>query len=44
MTPGQIGWFVAVAAIGIAIWYFKVHRNGRHNKSETRRHCACVRS
>ena len=26
MTPGQIGWFVAVAAIGIAIWYFKIYR------------------
>jgi hypothetical protein len=23
---GQIGWFFAVAAIGVAIWYFKVHR------------------
>jgi hypothetical protein len=23
---GRIGWFVAVAAIGIAIWYFKVYR------------------
>ena len=22
---GQTGWFVAVAAIGVAIWYFKVH-------------------
>jgi hypothetical protein len=26
MAPGQMGWFVAVAAIGIAIWFFKVYR------------------
>jgi hypothetical protein len=26
MTWGQIGWFVAMGIIAIAIWYFKVHR------------------
>ena len=30
---GRIGWFVAVAAIGIAIWYFRVIANGQNNSS-----------
>jgi hypothetical protein len=28
---GKIGWFVALAIIGLAIWYFKVHRKPPHS-------------
>jgi hypothetical protein len=28
---GKTGWIVAVAVIGLAIWYFKVHRKPPHS-------------
>jgi hypothetical protein len=27
MFWGRIGWFFAIAIIGVVIWYFKVHRD-----------------